>query len=410
MLNPETIAIVKATAPVLKDHALDITGRMYEVMFAERPDIRAMFVMSNQHDGGQPATLARAVHAYAANIDNLGALEGAVRRMAHRHVSLHVRPEHYPVVGHYLLGAIKDVLGDAANEQVLGAWKEAYEFLANLLIDVEGKLYDAVETQPGGWRGWRRFTVDRRVRESDLIASFYLKPADGGAIASFEPGQYVTVRADVPVQGAVTRNYSLSDRPGLDHYRITVKREPVPFERPELGAGLLSNFLHDRVEEGDTLELGPALGDFTLDLKSDRPIVLLGGGVGLTPLVSMLHTLAARGDAREAWLIHGAINGRVHALRDEVRALAERHGNIRKHFRYERPARSDVVGRDYDSAGRIDLALLRNLLGDADRDFYLCGPLPFMRAMHGALASWDVPAERVRTEFFGPAGEVTAAA
>ncbi|RYG75207.1 NO-inducible flavohemoprotein, partial [bacterium] len=244
MLNPRTIEIVKATAPAVAANAEAITRHFYKLMFAGNPEVKAFFNPAHQHTGGQQRALAGAICAYAANIDNLGALGPAVELIAQKHVSLNIKPEHYPIVGKHLLVAIKDVLGDTATDEIIAAWGEAYGLLADVLIDRERAIYADQAAAAGGWNGLRPFVVDRKVRESDVITSFYLRPQDGGAIATFNPGQYVTVHVKDPSTPTTPRNYSLSDRPGLPHYRISVKREPG---NPP---GLISNYLHDRVNEG----------------------------------------------------------------------------------------------------------------------------------------------------------------
>lgn len=209
-LRPVTIRTVKATAPILRERGLQITRRMYERLFQDE-DIKALFNQAHHgEEGAQPRTLAGAIHVYADHIDQLDQLAPMVERIAQKHVALTIAPEHYPVVGEALLGAIGDVLGQAATAEVVVAWEEAYQFLADLLIQREHDLYEVAAAAPGGWRGWREFVVDRVEPESDVITSYYLRPRDGGAVMRFRPGQYLTVRADVPGHGRLVRNYSVS--------------------------------------------------------------------------------------------------------------------------------------------------------------------------------------------------------
>ena len=397
MLNANTIAIVKATAPAVAAHAEQITRRFYGLMFEGDPQVRAFFNQAHQHSGGQQRALAGAICAYAANIDNLGALGPAVELIAQKHCSLGIRPEHYPIVGKHLLVAVKDVLGDAASAEVIAAWGEAYGLLAQVLIDRERAIYAAQAATPGGWNGYRPFVVARKVRESDIVTSFYLKPQDGGPLPAFEPGQYVTVKVDHPTTPTSPRNYSLSDRPGLGHYRISVKREPgTP-------PGLISNYLHDRVGAGDVLQLGPPCGEFTLKADAPRrPVVLVSGGVGLTPTLSMLKTLAHRGVDVPVYFVHGSRNSGTHALAGEVAAIMAERPNVRSHVRYSEPLPGDVEAGRCDGTGIIDVSVLKALLPGGDADFYLCGPKPFMACLYRGLRDWGVPADRVHFEFFGP--------
>ena len=302
--------------------------------------------------------------------------------------------------------AVKDILGEAVTEEVTAAWAEAYGFLADIFIAREAQIYAEQAAAEGGWNGYRRFVVDRVVPESDVITSFYLKPADGGALPPFKPGQYITVKVDHPETPTSPRNYSLSDRPGLGHYRISVKREPAL--SPGAPDGLISNYLHDQVKEGDFLEVGPPCGEFTLDPAAvlKRPVALLSGGVGITPVMSMLKTLAHHQVDTPIHFLHAARNSRHHAFADEVRALAEAHPNIQVHVRYDAPLDDDVADRRCDSAGFVDQALLDAFLPGKDVDVYFCGPKPFMQGVHRQLREWGVDQSQVHYEFFGPKGDL----
>jgi len=409
MLSENTIAIVKATAPVVAANAEQITRHFYQLMFTGDPQVKAFFNGAHQHSGGQQKALAGAICAYAANIDNLGALGPAVELIAQKHCSLGIKAEHYPIVSKHLLQAIQDVLGDAVTDEILNAWGEAYGVLADVLIEREAAIYKEQASAPGGWNGYRPFKVVRKVPESDIITSFYLAPADGGQLPSFKAGQYITVKVDHPTTPTSPRNYSLSDRPGLSHYRISVKREPSL--APGAPAGLISNYLHDEIKEGDVLHLGPPCGEFTLpaDRAAARPVVLVSGGVGLTPVVSMLKELAHHDDKTPIYFVHGTRNRRTHALAGEVRNLAAECPNVCIHVRYSEPDADDVAAGHCDSTGLIDLALLQQLLPNPDAEFYFCGPKPFMAGIYEALQRWGVPESQIRFEFFGPKQELVGA-
>ena len=408
MLSPKTIEIVKATAPAVAPHAETITRRFYSLMFSGNPDVKAYFNQAHQHSGGQQTALAGAICAYAANIDNLAALGPAVELIAQKHCSLGIQPEHYPIVGKHLLVAIKDVLGEAATDEVIAAWGEAYGLLAKVFIDREAEIYREQAAADGGWNGYRDFVVDRKVVESEIVTSFYLRPADGGSLPSFKPGQYITVKIDHPATPTSPRNYSLSDRPGVGHYRISVKREPsLTAGAP---AGLISNYLHDDVQVGDTLQIGPPCGEFVLEPQSvgQRPIVLIAGGIGVTPLLSMLKSLAQHRVSAPVYFIHGARNGSHHALADEIRSAAADLPNVQTHFRYDAPSDEDVREGRCDSAGFIDVKLLRELLPSHDADFYFCGPKAFMSGLYHGLKGWGVDESQIHFEFFGPRQDITA--
>ena len=258
-------------------------------------------------------------------------------------------------------------------------------------------------TGPAGWQGFRTFVVDRKVPESEAITSFYLAPKDGEPLPAFLPGQFLTFRLQVPGHPRpVLRTYSLSDSPNHpDYYRISIKRLTPPDDRPDLPAGLSSNYFHDHVRSGSELCVKSPRGKFHLDPADDTPVVLLSGGVGLTPMVSMLNSIVESGSKRTAWFVHGARNSSEHAMGPHVRQLAAEHDTIHAHVRYSQPLPEDVTGRDYDSRGHVDMALLKSL-PPAAYDFFLCGPTPFMKVLYNGLLEWGVPESRIHYEFFGP--------
>ncbi|HEU4536796.1 MAG TPA: globin domain-containing protein, partial [Polyangiaceae bacterium] len=192
MLSDQTKSLVRATLPALRQHGETITKRFYELLLGGHPELRAFFNASHQASGAQARALAGAVLAYASHLDRLEELSDMMALVVQKHVSLGVRPEHYPLVGQCLLRAFADVLGEAATPEVLAAWGEAYGSLADLLIRAEEAAYRARAEAPGGWRGERLFRVARREREGETITSFYLEPVDGGPLLRFTPGQYTT--------------------------------------------------------------------------------------------------------------------------------------------------------------------------------------------------------------------------
>ncbi|WP_233253585.1 NO-inducible flavohemoprotein [Paracoccus binzhouensis] len=308
-LGAQTIALVKATVPALEAHGMDIVHEMYARMFRD-PAIRDLFNQS--HHGAsdaQPRALTGAILAYAGNIENLAALAPAVERIAQKHVGLQILPEHYPHVAEALLGAIRHVLGEAASDEVLAAWGEAYWFLANILIAREKRLYGAQAEAAGGWNGWRDFRIEDVIRESSVIKSFVLRPVDGGPVMDHKPGQYLTFWFEIPGHPAAKRNYSISAAPNGETYRISVKRESM---------GLASGWLHGQAP-GTVLKVAAPAGEFFLDGRPTRPVVLLSGGVGLTPMVAMLEALVAEGAEVPVHYLHGTHDRDTHAMRAHER-------------------------------------------------------------------------------------------
>lgn len=255
---------------------------------------------------------------------------------------------------------------------------------------------------PAGMRadGFRELRVVAKVRESSTITSFHLAPLEPGGWRDFRPGQFLVFRLPGAGGGTVLRNYSVSCGPGTaGHYRITVKREAAP--EAGLPDGVGSCHLHDLVEAGDVLIAEGPRGDFVLDEASRRPVVLLSGGVGLTPLVAMLHALA--GGDRRVHFIHACDSGDVHALQDEVQGLAALRPGIDVHFCYRFPTERDRASGRFHSEGVVSRELLQKLLPLDDYDFYLCGPPAFMKAVYTTLRGLGVPEHRIAYEFFGPA-------
>ncbi|SDM47890.1 NO-inducible flavohemoprotein [Sediminibacillus halophilus] len=400
MLSQKTIEIVKSTVPVLEEHGTTITTCFYQQLFENHPELLNIFNHANQKKGRQQQALANAVYAAAAHIDQLETILPVVKQIAHKHRSLGIKPEHYPIVGEHLLLAIKEVLGDQATDEIIEAWGEAYGVIADVFIQVEKDMYQEAAEKEGGWKDFRPFIVDKKVKESDVITSFYLVPADGGKLADYLPGQYLSVKVKIEGEAYTQiRQYSLSDAPGKPYYRISVKRE----EGKNNPDGKISNHLHNHVKEGDTLEVSAPAGDFTLDLDSDRPVVLLSGGVGLTPMMSMLRTIVEQQPGRKVTFIHAAQNGNVHALDEQVKELARANGDITSYVVYSNPTEADKAAGSFDKEGYVTLPWLKEVLGTNQADFYFCGPVPFMSAINQFLMEWQVPEHRIHFEFFGPA-------
>ena len=402
MLNDQTIAIVKSTAPILQEHGEMLTKHFYKRMFEHNPEVAPLFNPANQFAGSQQRALASAICAYAANIDNLEVLGGAVELIAQKHASLRIKPEHYPIVGANLLASIREVLGEGATDDIINAWGEAYGFLADILIGREAQLYKEQSAMPGGWEDFKLFRIVKKEKENDIITSFYMVPAEGGPVPDFKPGQYITVRVPSPCGHTTMRNYSLSDKPGNDYLRISVKRETGP--KADTPKGYVSNLLHDSMEVNSTVELAPPCGEFFLDIteQHERPLVLIAGGIGITPLLSMLKTAVADMPNRRIIFIHGSLHEGVQPFRNVLNDLAVKYRNLETHFRYSEAVAQGTTRRPEDSTGMIDAQLIETLVPEKDADYYFCGPKPFMVSIYHQLLEWGIPASQVHFEFFGP--------
>ncbi len=390
MLSNQTIEIVKSTAPVIANAGPAMTAHFYERMFQHNPELKDIFNLSHQHSGRQREALFNAVHAYAANIDNLAVLLPAVEKIAHKHASFQITPAQYDIVGTHLLATIDELL--SPGQEVLDAWAEAYGVLAQVFINREAQLYDQSAAADGGWRGTREFELVEKRAESELITSFVFKPVDHGQVAPFQPGQYLGIHLKPEgFEHQEIRQYSLSSAPQADHYRISVKRE---------AGGKVSNYLHDGLNVGDKVKLVPPAGDFQLKRQQGEPITLISAGVGLTPMLSMLESLLDH-DAPVNWL-HAADNGQVHAFGDHVQQLANNHAHIRSTVWYREPGDADRQQERFNFTGLMELNEVRDQINAPQMQFYFCGPLAFMQHVAAQLDAMGVSKDRMHYECFGP--------
>ncbi len=401
MLSQQTIDIVKAVTPAVAVNAETITRNFYLRMFSDNPEVRPFFNQSHQQNGVQQKALAGAICAYFSHIENLDAIRPAIEVIAQKHCSLGIQPEHYPIVGKHLLAAIKEVMADAATEEVMEAMAESYQFLAHIFVGREQLIYEEQKSADAGWNGYRTFIVDRKVPESDVVTSFYLRRLDGRRLPTFKPGQYITVSIGHPTTPTSARNYSLSDRPDVGYFRISVKREVAA--SAGVPDGLISNYLHDVVQQNDCIQVGPPCGEFTIDSVDDeRPIVFLAAGIAVTPLLSMAKTLVHQNVNSPIHFVQAARNSSVHAFSEEVRGLKANCDNVQTHIFYDEPLEDDVAQRNCDQVGLVNLDWIQSATPWSKADFYICGPEPFMQNMHNYLQVLGVDQTQIQFEFFGP--------
>lgn len=391
MLTEHTIATVKSTVPLLAENGQAITQEFYKRLFANNPDLQHIFNMANQRSGGggQSSALADAVFAYAKNIDQIEVLVPAVQRIASKHASIGIEPKHYPIVGENLIAAIQDVLELPDNHEALIAWEEAYGVLAQIFTDTEESMYSEKETQPGGWRGFRPFTIDQIVEETPEVKSFYLKPTDGGAICAYSGGQYLGIKLTGTGDSYdEIRQYSLSSWGTEDYYRISVKAETK---------GAASQQLH-QCAIGDTVELSAPNGQFMLNKDAPKH-VFISGGVGITPLFSMLkEALASDIAAENVQFIECCRSAEHQIFHQELAELQESSGlNLRRAFEF---------GEGADWAGYLTADILDKWLTDKTAHVYFCGPMPFMSALKGILNSIGFADDQLHYEVFGPTTEL----
>ena len=302
----------------------------------------------------------------------------------------------------YLPGHPREQLERALRIPALSqGWRSSFLVLLKQQASVggvEGNPGLANEEQAPAWPGFKQMRVAHIRKESDSVTSFVLAPIDGQPLAVFQPGQFVVLRLHIELdKPPILRSYSLSDVPGADHFRISVKAE---------SNGIGSSFLCNRTQEGDVLDVSAPRGSFILQ-SGETPVVLIGAGVGATPVMSMLHALVAESSRREVWWIYGARNSVEHSFAEESRSLLDQLSRGRSYVVYSRPAATDQLKRDFDASGHIDAPLLERIGVSSKSDFYLCGPSSFLQSMRDGLRDWGVLAENVHTEVFGALEAIT---
>lgn len=390
MLSASAKPYIEASVPVLREHGLSITTVFYKNMLSAHPELNHLFNQGNQANGSQQQSLASAVFAYAANIENAAALAPVIERIVHKHVSIGILPAHYPIVGKYLLGAIKEVLREAATPELMAAWDEAYWLLASALIAAEARLYAAHgDTE----KQWLKMKVIKKEHLSQDIVSITLSSNNDENLPAFKAGQYISIAAYLEeLNLRQIRQYSLSDAEQENHYRITVKRESGDEYKPE---GKFSKWIHQHMRVGSMLDVSHPYGTFAPDLSKDIPITLISAGVGITPMLSIVNTLVKHKSKRKVTFIHAArsIKNLVHY------GDIEHAKNNLTHLKT-----AIYLNEASDKAfktGRINLP--ETLSSDVLKgEFYICGPTAFMDDQWKELLELGVSPNRIEREVFGP--------
>ncbi|BCW82144.1 globin domain-containing protein [Arthrobacter sp. NicSoilC5] len=395
MLSDTAYPVIQATLPVVGEHIQEIASRFYKHMFGEHPELlNGLFNRGNQADGRQQQALAGSVAAFAGFLVNDPThLPGhLLSRISHKHVSLGLSPEQYQVVHDNLMWAIVDVLGDAVTPEVAAAWDEVYWLMANMLINKERGLYDAVRLSPETvWRTWR---VAEKIQETDDVVSFVVERTDEREVKPSLPGQYVTIRMQMPDGVLQPRQYSLTQADDGQHRRFAVKRvrtEGAP-------DGEMSSLLHDHVNVGDEVTLSAPFGDVVLEY-TDRPVVLASAGIGVTPMAGMLSHLVKSGSQRKVLFLHADDSPASFALRNQVTADLAALPDASLHTWFLNP---DGGGSSADGSVHSGFMNIKDVQLPSDGEYYLCGPMPFMQAVRTALVGAGVRAKDIQYEVFGP--------
>lgn len=389
MLSNNVINTIKETAPILAEQGIQITDLFYQKLFHNHPELQNIFNMANQKQGEQSKALAESVFLYASKIDQLQELTPMVKRIAHKHASLSIQPEHYPIVGKYLLEAIQQHLQLPKDHAIIDAWGIAYNALAEIFIATEENIYVENEQKTQGWRGFKPFKIYKIVTESKGVKSFYLK-AEDGLHANFDAGQYIGLRIK-PEQDKYEeiRQYSLSNAPGEDFYRITVKAE----SHNSTHQGVVSNYLHN-AKINDTIWAQPPTGQFTIQTSDAPYITFIAGGVGITPLLSMLLQQLKTMQADKITFIQCCRDSERHIMKEDLKNLQQEYG-FHYYVAYETESGSD-------HKGVLTKDILQKWLPTSQSDVYFCGSKPFMNTVDKICAEMGISDEQRHYEIFGP--------
>ena len=391
LLSATSEAVIAATAAVVAEHAEEITARFYPRMFAERPELLRVFNMGNQATGEQSRALAASVVAYAVQLIDPAAPSFAhvMTRIAHKHVSLGVRPEQYTIVGHHLLAAVAEVLGDAVTPPVAEAWSEVYWLFATQLIAEEARLYAGAGVDPA--TPTRPFRVVRRIEETDDVVSLVLEPADDAPVPDIAPGQYVSLFVDLPGGDRQPRQYTVSSTAVGTRLMVTVRKVRGADGAPD---GRVSSFLHDQTAVGDVVDVSAPAGDLVVP-SSDSPLLLATAGAGITTVLPIVEHIARTQPQRPVIVAHADRTSKDHALRETVLHAGRQLDDFTRYTWYETVEADDHRSR----TGFMDLS---EIPLPAGLHVFTCGPLPFMRQVRSTLLARQIPADHIRYEVFGP--------
>ncbi|WP_018603132.1 globin domain-containing protein [Mycobacterium sp. 155] len=391
LLSPASLDVVRATASVVAANADAITARFYPRMFEAHPELLRLFNQGNQATGDQSKALAGSVVAYAVQLIDPDApsFDHVMRRIAYKHVSLGIRPEHYTIVGEHLLAAVGEVLGDAVTPEIAAAWSEVYWLFALQLVAEEARLYLEAGVDPN--QPTREYRVVRRIEETADVISLVLEPVDGEPLPDIAPGQYVSVFVNLPNGDRQPRQYTVSSTAVHTRLQITIRRVRGVNGAPD---GRVSSYLHDQVKVGDVLEISAPAGDFVVT-PTDGPLLLASAGAGITTVLPIVEHIARTQPQRKVVVAHADRRAQDHALRDTVLHLGRELDDFTAYAWYETVDDGDTRSRH----GYMDLTDVP--LPD-DIQVFTCGPLPFMRYIRTTLLERGVPASRIRYEVFGP--------
>lgn len=397
MRNAQMAALIRASLPILQAQGESLTRLFYHKLLNTHADLRHFFNPAHQAQGSQQRALAAAICAYARHIDHPQALKDAISLIANKHVALGIRAEHYPLIGQTLLLSLQELLADQASAELLEAWALAYQELADLLIKTEAALYRQ-QHQQFGWQGFKPVMVLDKQAESRDVCSFYLHNIDNSPLAAHQAGQFITLKLIPAGEQVMLRHYSISNAPGDGYYRISVRRHHGQ-EQPD---GLVSNYVHDILQAGDALLMAPPSGNFVLQ-PAAKPLLLVAGGIGITPLLSMLSASLQQQPQRQVTLIQSVRYWQDLPFTAEISRLVTNHPQFNWHICLT----GEPLSRQQQGASlsdqRINDDLLNQLTAGQAADIYACGPSGLLRELRQMIERRGLAADRLLTEQFAPA-------
>ncbi|MFS0655046.1 globin domain-containing protein [Bacillus sp. 179-C3.3 HS] len=390
MLSIDQINAIKQSAPLLKAEGTKLVTVFYQNMIRQHPELLNQFNKTNLMNGSQPEALAATLYQAALHIDRLEELLPAVKQIAHKHVSVQVKKEQYPIVGYHLIEGMKQVFGLTEEDDTLLAWKAAYNIIANIFMTIEEEMMKENIEKQDGWADTKPFVIKKKKQESPSLVSFYLVPEDESELPMYQAGQYITVQADMPGEAYVcSRQYSLSDQYHPSYYRITVKRD-----------GHVSTFLHDEMKEGDVLQVSMPQGMFCLHEDSTEPAYLISAGSGVTPMIGLVKTAASR-KHQQFTMIHADRLEDITAFEDELESAltTSSYGRIILcNEQFEQSEKRELIEK---RATRIDQSFLQAVIGEEQGQFYLCGSPIFTQEMVRTLTELGISDQHIHFEAFG---------
>ncbi len=384
MISDQTRTVLAATLPAVEGALDDITPRFYQRMFGAHPELLDdLFNRTNQKIGTQPKVLAGSIAAFARLQLHPDPAQQRmiIDRIAHKHTSLGVIADQYPIVHEHLFAAIVEVLGEAVTPEVAAAWDELYWEMAHVLIGRENELYQEAGVAPGDV--WRQVRIVERTQVSPDAVSFTVAAPDGAALPAFTPGQYISIQVPLEDGAHQIRQYSLTGAVGDATWRFSVKRD-----------GEVSTYLHEQAFEGDALRVSTPFGDLSLP-DGDAPILLASAGIGCTPVIGLLHHLIQTGDSRPVTVLHADRSRARQPHRGELAELVGKLPQARLEQWYEN-------GVDAGDGTRIGQMTLDEITIDPETVALLCGPAGFLSSVRGSLLNKQVPEDRIHYETFGP--------